>query len=518
MFYIITASADTYITNKVIDNKFRATDGNVGRAGTLDLFKLWDESSYVSASLRVTSSVDELSRILIKFDYDEISKITSTSLDMNHPSFNVKLEMFEVVLGAPVPKDFSIVAYPLSRSWEEGSGRNVGTFADVDAANFLTASYGTSGVQLWNTSGSSARGFMGDSDIDYMISGTLDKGVVDFGSTQFFKEGPGKLSLDVTKVVSASISNVIQNHGFRIAFSGSYESDRKSRFAKRFASRHARDQLVNPRLVFTWDDSIHDKHRGLLFNVSSSLFLRNFTSGRPRPLVSGSSLTKLQGEDCVLLRFVSSSGDPINDTSIYVTASQHTGSTTGAGMEGVYSGTFNLCRFDESFFNTLKHNDSLELIEIWSSMDRTVGFYTGSIEVSKTEKTIGGFSTRRLLFTPVGALPEYESDSETTIRFFVEDIEQNSNRKAYKLPRKLKSIILDEAYYRIKDVQTGKVIIPFDKTRQSTRVSTDADGMYIKFLTSGLPKNMQLTIDLLLVDRGMEKLVKMPEVNFRIVL
>ena len=113
MFYILTASADTYITNKIIDNKFRATDGNVGRAGTLDLFKLFDESSFVSASTRVTSSVDELSRILIKFDYDEVAKLTSSSLNMNHPSFNVRLELFEAVLGAPVPKDFAIVAYPL---------------------------------------------------------------------------------------------------------------------------------------------------------------------------------------------------------------------------------------------------------------------------------------------------------------------------------------------------------------------------------------------------------------------
>ena len=84
MFYILTASADTYITNKVIDNKFKATDANVGRAGTLDLFKLWDESSYISASTRITSSVDELSRILIKFDYNEVSDLTSSSLDIIH--------------------------------------------------------------------------------------------------------------------------------------------------------------------------------------------------------------------------------------------------------------------------------------------------------------------------------------------------------------------------------------------------------------------------------------------------
>ena len=41
MYRILTASADTYITNKIIDNSFRAKDANVGQAGTLDLFKLF---------------------------------------------------------------------------------------------------------------------------------------------------------------------------------------------------------------------------------------------------------------------------------------------------------------------------------------------------------------------------------------------------------------------------------------------------------------------------------------------
>ena len=186
-------------------------------------------------------------------------------------------------------------------------------------------------------------------------------------------------------------------------------------------------------------------------------------------------------------------------------------------MTGVYSGTFTLNRFDDSFFNTLKNNDEIVLQEIWSSMDKTVGFYTGSILVSKTEKTTGGFSTRRLLFTPIGAQAEYEKDTEATIRFFVEDLDKDNNQQAYKLPRKAESIIIDEAYYRIKDVQTGKVVIPFDKEKQSTRVSTDSEGMYVQFLTNGLPKNRQLTIDMLLVDRGMEKLMKMNDINFRIV-
>ena len=41
---ILPCTKDAYITNRVIDNKFRATDANVGFAGTIDLFKLAGES------------------------------------------------------------------------------------------------------------------------------------------------------------------------------------------------------------------------------------------------------------------------------------------------------------------------------------------------------------------------------------------------------------------------------------------------------------------------------------------
>ena len=78
MFYILTASSDTYITNKILNNKFRATDANMGRAGTLDLFRLYDESIFTSNGNIVTSSVEELYRLFVKFDYSK-SKVFSPS-------------------------------------------------------------------------------------------------------------------------------------------------------------------------------------------------------------------------------------------------------------------------------------------------------------------------------------------------------------------------------------------------------------------------------------------------------
>ena len=88
MYLVITSSKDSYITNKVIDQKFRATDANVGKAATLDLFKMFDETSITGSN-----SGNEFSRVLIKFDYDKLTSLTSKNLNINDSSFFCKLKL-----------------------------------------------------------------------------------------------------------------------------------------------------------------------------------------------------------------------------------------------------------------------------------------------------------------------------------------------------------------------------------------------------------------------------------------
>lgn len=517
-FYIITASADTYITNKIMSNKFRVTDANVGRAGTLDLFRLYDESSFVSGSTRVTSSVEELSRILLKFDYSGLDTLMSSSMNIHADNFKAELQLFEVPLGSPTPSNFNVVCYPLAKAFDEGSGYSTSGFSDTGVANFITASYTNGSNVAWEISGSGQSGPLSNADnIDYITTGTLDGQVIDFGASRYFDEGPGDLLLDVTTAVSASLVGHLQNKGFRISLSGSDETDNKTRFVKRFLSRQSKNAVLRPRILVTWDDSIRDRHLDLKFNVSSSLFLKNFESGRPANLISNSSLNELTGQDCVTLRFVSGSGTK-NETTFTVQASQHTGSSTGEGMTGVYSGTFNLDEFNTTFFgDTPKTAGEAELQEIWSTNDLTVGFYTGSVKITKSSKSISGFSNRRLFVSTIGAQTEYREGTEVTLRLFIEDLDATSKEKAYKLPRARKSLVVDSCYYRVVDSESGKVVVPFDKIRNSTKLSTDADGMFIKFLTSGLPKGRVYTVDILLNDMGIERMIKLKDVAFRVV-
>jgi len=187
-------------------------------------------------------------------------------------------------------------------------------------------------------------------------------------------------------------------------------------------------------------------------------------------------------------------------------------------MVGVYSGTFNLDEFNTTFFgNSTKYVDEIELKEIWSSNDLTVSFFSGSVKIRKGSRSTAGFSNRRLHVSVVNAQSAYREGDEASFRLFVEDLDKTLNEKAYKLPRRRTSEVFDVAHYRLVDKETGTIIVPFDKIRNSTRVSTDADGMYISFLTAGLPKGRTYTIHLLVNDRGIERLFSLDDISFTVV-
>ena len=161
MYRHLTCSKDTYITDKIIDSKFRATDANVGQAGTLDLFKLYGEN----ASGSVTGTI-EVSRALLKFDLDPLRKLTGSSLDISHSSFQCLLSLHDVYGGQTTPSNFNLIVFPLSRSFDEGLGRDVVRFEDLDSCNFITASVSGESPTIWHLSGANRDGLLGSDNLD----------------------------------------------------------------------------------------------------------------------------------------------------------------------------------------------------------------------------------------------------------------------------------------------------------------------------------------------------------------
>lgn len=263
MYKILTASADTYITNKVLNKNARAVDANTGNASTIDIFKLYDESTFSGHPKTYKSDFSlhaedsdgksipiELSRGLVYFDLSNVDASVTGETD-----FSCELKLFDVFGGQTTPSNYSLLAVPLAVSFDEGGGRDVESFDDLDTCNFVTASYSSGVTTLWGTH-SHSTSFDPDGKLSFNIESESDVfDISTYGATQEFETGTEDLSLDVTTAVTAMLNSTIANNGFRISFIQAEEQDSKTRFVKRFVSRHSNDKNKTPRLIIKYNDS-----------------------------------------------------------------------------------------------------------------------------------------------------------------------------------------------------------------------------------------------------------------------
>ena len=529
MYFILTASKDTYITNKIINSNFSASDANTGYASTLDIFRLWDESI-----LSGTTTTNELSRALIKFDFDRINKLKNSELNLDSSAFKCELELFDIMGGQVVPSDFSLILFPLSQSFNEGIGRDVASFSDLDRANFMTASVVNSTVSPWYLSGADSQGNIDHTatsagyptNLDVIVSGNLNDGssLRGLGVKQYFKNGTENLKMDVTTIVSATIAGILPDCGWRLSYTGSEERDEKTRFVKRFASRHVRNRRLRPRLNVSYDNAVVDHHQNFYFDITGSLFLNNFHRSSPANILSGTGGTPVTGTNCMLLTLRTGSFKKT------MSASQHQAGTlwyNGDTSEsynyvtGVYSASFAIPFAESSVVigsdtvsNFAAASGSLTLEEYWSSIDRKQGYYTGSLTIKANPRTSFVDVPRDLQFTVLNAKAVYDVTERTTFRIFAREFKRNE--KPYKLPYRLKSIILEEVYWRVININSGEIIIPFEKGNNGTRLSCDSQGMSFDMYMDSLPPGQDYTLEFSVVDRGSEIILRAENLRFRV--
>ena len=499
MYIIATASADTYITNKIVDGA-RVEDANVGRAGTLDLFKLYDET--ISGS---TGNHTELSRLLIRFDISRIASLASSSLDVNSSTFKAFIRLKNVQTNLPVPSDFTVSVFPLAKSFDGGNGRDVSAFSDVGPCNYISASQGVA----WTLSGAYASGAVGGAGIDYYSSGNLQDGLGlrSLESKQRFEVGNEELFVDVTDVVSATIGNVIPNYGFVLSFTSSQESDQTTRFVKRFASRHVTHEHLRPRLEVSSNTSIFDAHANSFFDSSGSLYLRNFVGSSQVNLLSASSA--VIGNSC--LRISLSTG---SYTKIVSASQERVGSSY---VTGSYSGSFYISTQDTSIVSGsltladhINASGSIVFSEKWQSIDGTVTFLSTFLTCSVPLRSAFNAVQRKLNVRTTNCMSKYSQNMNYRLRVFAYDADYEPS--ASKVPRPTRSE-MPESYFRVRDLD-GSIYIPFERAGGGTRLSSDVAGMFFDLCTDGLPKGRLLTIDYLVVDKGSEYIVEDKNTRF----
>lgn len=510
MYRILTASKDTYITDKIIKSNFRAEDANVGKASTIDIFKLYGES-YLSG----TENPIEISRGLVKFDLDPLRKITGSFLDIGSSTFKVKLRLSDVYGGQTTPSNFKIIVFPLSKSFDEGIGRDIVNFSHLDSSNFFTASVSNGAVDAWFMSGANKQGLLGSSDIDIISSGNLNdgNGIVNLWKSQTFSSGDEDLIVDVTSIVSATLKQIIPDCGFRISYSGTMETDTSTRFVKRFASLQSDNYAKKPALIVQFNDTIQDHHESFFFETTSSLFLNNSSNGSLRNLISGAAGTEVSGENCIFFRLTSGSKSAGNYFSKTITGSQH---KFGDNFKaGIYSASFAVSEFENtSLFSHVQKAQSASFTTVWFPADESFGYLTGSLVINRSDRTAFDNDLSRLLVRVTNLKPTYRREDKARFRVFVEDIDREI--RFSKVPLETKSKIFTTMYYRIRDATSGDIIIPFEKNFNSTLCSTDSNGMYFDLYMDSLSSGRLYTIDFEIVENEISQLFEGDAARFRV--
>ena len=399
---------------------------------------------------------------------------------------------------------FRILIAPLSRSFDEGVGRDIISFSDLDSSNFVTASVSGQTPTTWTFEGANKDGLLGSPDLDIITSGNLNDGdgVAFLWKDQLFETGKEDLNIDITKIVSGVLAGQLPDHGLRVSYSGTMETDEETRFVKRFASRHATTVEHRPKIVVHYNDRQEDHHESFFFTLTGSLFLNNFHRNDPSNILDGRTGSEVKGDSCFVVRIESGSDDQGTFFTKSVTGSQH---KVGKNyITGVYSATFAIGEFESGALrNEIVNAGSASFKTYWGSTDYKFGFHTGSLSVNLVKRTSFDNAPDKLFLNVTNLKSNYRSFEKVRLRVFVENLGKEVIFK--KKPLEAPSEIYTKMYYRVRDAFNEKIVIPFDKVYNGTLLSTDSDGMFFDFYMDSLVSGRVYIFDFLIKDFGTDR-------------
>ena len=160
---------------------------------------------------------------------------------------------------------------------------------------------------------------------------------------------------------------------------------------------------------------------------------------------------------------------------------------------------------------------SITFEEYWSDFSGLVGYYTGSLKIESPTRTGFNYISRQPDIKVTNIRDKYKISDIVRFRVFGVDYEEDTKRrKSSKTPMSVKSVIFDEVYYRIVDAQSGDEVIPFMRSNNGTRLSTDSEGQFFNFRMDNLFAGKSYTFEFLIVDRGLEFKVNDSRVKFKL--
>ena len=430
------ASKDSTITNAYKSNlTTRATDANMGESDSLEVFSIYGQAT--------TSSV-ELSRILLQFPIDSIVEDRNNDAIPQSGSVQFYLKLSNVEHPSSLPKKYSLVVNPVSRSWDEGYGLDMETYKDTGPVNWISAS----NAEAWTAEGG-----------DFYSSPSF---------SQYFEEGTEDLEVDITSLVEEWISGSIPNYGLAVKLSSSLESEERSYYTKKFSARGSEYFFKRPWIEARFDATVKDdRGRFYLYNPFvpesesyNTLYIYNRFKGNLYDIPA-------VGTGSIYVRLYSSLSSPLPPPLTLLG-----GDTVATGSwvsTGVYKAQLGI-------------NTSLEeVFDVWfDGGGNAIGSGGPSgkgIEIINPDEETN-FTKDDFVISITNLKSVYRSDERTRFHLFIRS--RNWNPNSYtSLNTTPKTEIVHDLYYKVIRVADDYEVIPYGNGEaHHTRTSYDVNGNY----------------------------------------
>jgi len=217
-----------------------------------DLNSGLDEILELSTFYTITGT-NEVSRILIKFSQSEIEDIISNKISGSTYDAYLKLYLAQA---NEIPLDYTIYGYPISGSWNVGTGRLANLPITTDGASwrYRNEISGSTWFSVSFPAGTTGSYTGSNSGGGLWFTGSYE-------SSQSFNNNSSKdIELRVTNAVAGWASSSIPNEGFILKHSNLIEFTTASKFETKYFSAETHT-IYPPCLELRWND----------FTYSSSL-------------------------------------------------------------------------------------------------------------------------------------------------------------------------------------------------------------------------------------------------------
>jgi len=435
--------ADTSITNAFKNNSLkRAELSNTGGADSLQLFSVYK-----------ADATPEKSRILINFSIEDIINKRNSGKIPYSGSVKFIFKLFNVQHAESLPKNYYISLFPISGSWEEGSGLDIeyhtdqGVSASYDVLTNSTSSNGFGASWLMKSSTTAAPTSWTTPGGDYFSN---------YEKSFFLETGLEDVEIDVTDIVEQQISNILPRDGFLLALSSSYEDGTRKNtyYTKRFSARSSQYFYSTPSLEARWDALITDDRNNFLYespNLSpdennQNIYFLNKVNGNLKNIYGNPTLkVDIYSENNTIL----TSSIPVTNVSA-----------------GIYKAMFKLTGSIDS-----------ELKDVWYSGSNE--YYTGTIFATKREFNNTLYSNEYVVSLK-NLKNIYSSQETANIKIFAR--EKNWSPNVYKVQTdEINNLTFNNLYYKIYRIIDNKTIIDYGTVPTAyTKCGYDKDGNYFE--------------------------------------